>query len=145
MDKSFRTAVMAVFVNDENKVLIGSSPRDGGFKFPQGGLNKGENSLDGLKREVKEELGLDLDDEDILEEHSEKVWYHYPDNSIYQENYIGQEQVVFKIRYHSEMIIVPQDDEFDSLIWIYPKDIEHYDTQYRTEAYKKALELCNLI
>lgn len=145
MNKSFRTAVMAIFVNNEHKVLIGSSPRDGGYKFPQGGLDKGETTIEGLKREIKEELGLDLNSEDILEEYFEKVRYHYPEGSIYSTNYIGQEQVVFKIKHRNEMIITPQNDEFDNLIWIYPKDIEHYDTQYRAEAYKKALELCNLI
>ncbi|MEZ4841188.1 MAG: hypothetical protein R2821_06665 [Flavobacteriaceae bacterium] len=41
--------MMAVLVNTENKVLIGSSPRDGGYKFPQGGLEPDEDIIGGLK------------------------------------------------------------------------------------------------
>lgn len=145
MVESFRPAVMAVLVNDENKILIGSSPRDGGYKFPQGGLDKGESSLEGIKREVMEELGLDLKEEDILEEYNEKVKYYYPNKYNPNNNHVGQEQIIFKIKYRENMNLIPQDNEFEELIWICAKDLDKYDTQHRTEAYKKALELCCLL
>ena len=55
--KAFRIAAMAVIVNDRNQILIGSSPRDGGYKFPQGGLEPNEDAISGIKRELNEELG----------------------------------------------------------------------------------------
>ena len=142
MEEKFRLAVMAVIVNEKNQVLIGSSPRDGGYKFPQGGVDMGETFLEAIKREVMEELGLDLNDKDILEEYSEKVNYHYP---IKFENLIGQSQVVFKIKYNKNMKLIPQDNEFEELMWINPKELEKYDTKHRILAYKRALELCKLI
>ena len=139
----FRQAVIAIIINEENKILIGSSPRDGGFKFPQGGINEKENPRTAIKREVMEELGLELKDEDILKEFNEKVRYYFPKN--FKRETIGQEMVVFKIRYNENMTIIPQDDEFEKLIWINPKELNKFDTKHRTTGYKRALELCSLI
>ena len=145
MKETFRQAVMAVVVNEKNKVLIGSSPRNGGYKFPQGGLEKGETLIQGITRELKEEVGLDLDEKSILQTFDEKVKYYYPEKTHPHLNNVGQEQTVFKIKYDDSMTLVPQDDEFEKLIWINPKDLEKYDTKHRTPAYKKALELCGLL
>lgn len=144
MKENFRSAVMAVIVNDENKILIGSSPRDGGYKFPQGGKNEGESFRECVIRELKEELGLDLNDEDILEEYLEKVRYYYLKIDSHT-NQVGQEQTVFKIKYRKDMILIPQDNEFGELIWIDPKDLQNYDIRHRAPAYLKAIKLCKLI
>lgn len=47
----------AVIKNDAGLVLILKHPT-GNWLLPGGKINKGENSLDGLKREVKEETGI---------------------------------------------------------------------------------------
>ena len=142
--KSFRIAAMAVIVNHQKKVLIGSSPRDGGFKFPQGGLEPHEDALTGIKRELNEELGITIIDTDILQVHSEKVHYLYPPEDPYF-IYKGQQLSVIKVQYNSSMKIIPQDDEFDKLNWIHPKDLQHYNTNFRFKAYQRALELCDLL
>lgn len=141
---TFRIAVLAIIVNTEGKILIGSSPRDGGYKFPQGGLNANELPLDGLKREMLEELNLKIHDKDILLICNEKVRYLYPKDDSY---YIfkGQELTVFKILFNSNAKLEPQDDEFDELHWIKPEDLVQYDVQFRLQAYIHALELCNLL
>ena len=143
MRLGIRSAVMAVIVNHENKVLIGSSPRDGGYKFPQGGREPFEDVLTCIKRELKEELSLELDDKDILDIFDEKVRYDFPDDGYYI--YDSQELNIVKIKYNPLMKLVPQDDEFDELIWIQPEDIERYDSDFRTPAYKRALEICGLL
>lgn len=144
MKDQFRIAVMAVIVNNEQKVLIGSSPRDGGYKFPQGGLEPHEDALTGIKRELNEELGISIIDKDIIEIHSEKVQYHYPPEDPY---YIfkGQQLSVIKIQYNSSMLFIPQDDEFDELVWIHPTDLPKYNTHFRLQAYQRALEICKLL
>ena len=60
MGKIYRQAVMAVIINDESKVLIGYSPRDKSYKFPQGGLEGEEDLITGIQRELKEELNYHL-------------------------------------------------------------------------------------
>ena len=143
MKQEVRKAVMAVIVNDEGKVLIGSSPRDGGYKFPQGGLDEGEHFIDGIIRELKEELAIDISAKDILQNYTETVGYVYPDEDRYI--FKRQELNIVKIKYNANMKLTPQDDEFEDLIWILPSDLSKYNTYFRAEAYKKALKICNLL
>lgn len=142
--KPIRKAAMAVIINNDGKVLIGSSPRDGGYKFPQGGLEPKEDVVSGIKREIKEELGVSITDSDILFVSTKKVRYTYPPEDPY---YIfrSQELSVVKIKYNSTMKMIPQDDEFDNLLWINPADLPKYNTNFRSKAYKKALEICELL
>jgi len=144
MKDQFRIAVMAVIVNQENKILIGSSPRDGGFKFPQGGLEANEDTVTGIKRELNEELGISITENDILFVHSEKVHYLYPPEDPY---YIfkGQQLSVVQIQYNNSMQLMPQDDEFEELHWINPQELSNFDVGFRGKAYAKALELCGLL
>ena len=141
---TFRIAVMAVIVNDQNQVLIGSSPRDGGYKFPQGGLNLDEDALTGVKRELCEELGINIADDTIEILFEEKVRYYYPPEDPYY-IYKGQELSVVKIKYDNTWSLVPQDDEFEKLYWIYPNELSNFDVGFRLRAYNKALELCGLL
>ena len=138
-----RKGVLAVIVNHELKVLVGSSPRDGGYKFPQGGLDPNEDVITGIKRELKEELGLTISNSDILEAYSEKVKYTYPDEEKYI--FMAQELSIIKIKYHEKMQLIPQDEEFDHLIWVLPKDLNRYNTYFRAEAYTLALKICGLL
>ena len=141
MDKPLRKAVMAVLVNQEQQILIGYSPRDKSYKFPQGGLEKNESTIEGIQRELMEELNYAFDTKDILKIFEEKVYYLYPDNEFYS----GQELSIVKISYNSEIQLLPQDDEFESLYWIQPSELKKYDTDYRAEAYKQALKICKLL
>ena len=77
MGKIYRQAVMAVIINEESKVLIGYSPRDKSYKFPQGGLEDEEDLITGIKRELKEELNYHLLHDHILEVYEEKVSFQF--------------------------------------------------------------------
>jgi 8-oxo-dGTP pyrophosphatase MutT (NUDIX family) len=143
MRNGVRKAVMAVIVNRENKVLIGSSPRDGGYKFPQGGLEPDEDIITGIKRELKEELSVTITENDIIQTYSEKVSYVYPEDDYYI--FEGQELYIVKVQYNQKMQLIPQDEEFDELVWISPQDLGAYNTYFRAEAYKMALKICGLL
>ena len=55
--------VGAVIVRDGRALITkrGSEPEKGRFDVPGGFLNAGEEALDGLRRELKEELGVEVD------------------------------------------------------------------------------------
>jgi len=142
--KPIRKAVMAILINDDGKILIGSSPRDGGYKFPQGGLDPDEDVITGIKRELKEELGILITDTDIKCVSNKKVLYYYPLEDPYY-IFSAQELSVVKIQYNRTMQLIPQDDEFDELYWINPTDLHKYNTNFRNLAYEKALQLCGLL
>ena len=141
---TFRIAVLAIMVNQEGKILIGSSPRDGGYKLPQGGLDPGEDAITGVIRELQEELGIQISESDIEESFNEKVQYIYPPEDPYY-IYKGQVLTVVKIQYRQDWQLIPQDDEFDELLWILPNELQRFDVGFRTQAYRRALEMCELL
>ncbi len=141
--KIYRQAVLAIIVNSENKILFGYSPRDVSYKFPQGGLKKNEDIITGIKRELLEELDYQLKDKDIIKIYSEKIRYPFPPGV--HPVFMGQELSIVKIKYNPNATIEPQDDEFNQVFWISPKEIINYDSVYRANAYYKALEICDLI
>lgn len=143
MAKIYRQAAMAVIINQESKVLIGYSPRDKSYKFPQGGLEDDEDLIEGISRELMEELGYELNSDHILGIYEEKVRYHFPPDS--HPIFMGQELSIVKIIHHPEAITLPQDDEFDELLWIEPREIVNYDSDYRAKAYFRAMEICELL
>lgn len=60
---NFNIRVYGIWIDENNHVLVSDEYfRNTYFtKFPGGGLEYGEGTLDGLKREWKEELGADIE------------------------------------------------------------------------------------
>ena len=63
----FMMYVLAILENEEGKFLVTQRALDkkwaaGGWEMPGGGAKSKESSLDAIKREVKEEIGLDITD-----------------------------------------------------------------------------------
>ena len=55
--------VYGIWIDENNEVLLSKELYKGNpmTKFPGGGLEMGEGPIEGLKREWKEELGVDID------------------------------------------------------------------------------------
>jgi 8-oxo-dGTP pyrophosphatase MutT (NUDIX family) len=62
--KNFNVRVYGLIINHQNELLIAEEFHYNTFmrKFPGGGLQFGEGPKDGLKRELKEELDIDIAD-----------------------------------------------------------------------------------
>jgi len=60
---NFNIRVYGILINDKKQVLVADEHIRGGFytKFPGGGLEFGEGTRDCLKRELKEELGIEAE------------------------------------------------------------------------------------
>ena len=70
----------AVLINDEDKILIlRSSDKNekhaGEWDLPGGHIHEGEDDIDGLKREVKEETGLDIASPKMILDDGRKKFY----------------------------------------------------------------------
>ena len=59
----FNVRVYGILINDKKQVLVADEYVRGGLytKFPGGGLEFGEGTRDCLKRELKEELGIEAE------------------------------------------------------------------------------------
>lgn len=61
--KQFNIRVYGLLINDEHQILLSDEYRNGfAFtKFPGGGLEFGEGFSEALKREFREEIGIDVE------------------------------------------------------------------------------------
>ena len=128
--KIYRQAVMAIIINNEDKILFGYSPRDVSYKFPQGGLEENEDIITGIKRELLEELDYFLENKYIIEIYSKKIRYLFPPDV--HPIFMGQELSIVKIKHDPRSKMKPQDDEFSKIFWITQKDIQKYISNIET-------------
>lgn len=75
----FRPAAYGVVIND-GKVLLLKNKSSGKYWFPGGGLEIHETLEQGLKREVKEEAGIEVEVKKFLDFH-ESFFYYEPDDT----------------------------------------------------------------
>lgn len=87
----------------------------GKWSFPGGKLEKGETVLQTLRREVLEEVGLEIEDH---KKYLKDYTFVRPDGH----NVIG---FVFLVKAKSERINLSKD--FDDYRWVYPKELNSYD------------------
>lgn len=75
-------AVCAAVIEEEGKILLTERPADkqqGGFwEFPGGKIEPGESPQQALKRELREELGIEINVGPVLE----TVYHHYDWGSV---------------------------------------------------------------
>ena len=148
-----RNTVLAILKNKEGKILIGFSrrinsgnsnnPDSHSWKFPQGGIDDGENSAEALARELKEELGYLLNDCTNIIQLDETVPYYFKD-----ENGVPE----FEVKLHPFLIDYLGDssfnydlEEFSELKWILPIEIYNFNLGIRRDAYIVILKKFGLL
>lgn len=121
----FRSNVGIIVCNDRARLLWARRAGQDAWQFPQGGIEPDETAEDALFRELKEEVGLDPGDVEILGATRDWLRYRLPKRYIRHGQKplcIGQKQVWFMLR------LVGRDDEvqldgsdypeFDSWRWV---------------------------
>ena len=109
--------VAAAIIQKDGRVLAtqrGYGEQAGGWEFPGGKLEAGETSLDACRREIREELGVELCDEELLC----KVEHDYPAFHLDMDCYLCRiaHGEIF-LHEHSNMAWVGADD-IDRLDWL---------------------------
>jgi len=147
------TAIAVLQRVKDNKILIGFCERNNGdskvkesdtWKMPQGGMDEFESSWITIKREVKEELGYDLNENVIEIKGMEEVSYFFKDE---------QEIPKFEVKLHPFLIRGDFPDtfenvdktEFTELKWVEPKEVINMKLGIRRIAYLVILRNFELI
>lgn len=125
---SYRPNVAAIFRKPKSgKILVGErSDHKGSWQFPQGGVDKGEDLIGALKREVEEETGISPDQYTIVACYT-NYRYKFPGGRLKRGKFCGQEQTYFLCDFHDKknsIDLSKTDHEFRDYQWIKPKDFD---------------------
>jgi len=117
----FRANVGIVLTQGAGLVFLGGRVGGRGWQFPQGGINRGEPVEDALYRELKEEIGLERQDVELLGSTRGWLRYRLPRQYV-RDRCIGQKQRWFALRLTADEARLRFDStdqpEFDRWRWV---------------------------
>ncbi len=154
MDKNklpMRIGVGIIVLNDKNEVFVGKRKDNPGDKWqmPQGGVDKGEDYLTAMKRELIEETSIK--NIKILKQIENTYEYELPKNLIgiiWKGKYRGQKQKWFVTRFlgkDSEINLNTKHQEFIDWKWINPRNLPEVIVDFKKNLYLNLLKEINLI
>ena len=146
-----RIGVGVVVLNSDNKVFVGKrkdNPIDK-WQMPQGGVDKNEDYLTAMKRELFEETSIKSIK--ILREIEGYFEYELPDNLIgiiWKGKFRGQKQKWFIARFtgeEKEINLKTKDPEFIEWKWIPPEDLPNVIVDFKKSMYLKLLKKIKIL
>ena len=140
-----RTGVGIIVLNNNNQVFVGKRKDNPGDKWqmPQGGVDKGEDFITAMKRELIEETSIK--NIKILKVIQNMYQYELPDNLvgiIWKGKFRGQRQKWFITKFlgeDREINLDTQHPEFIDWKWIDPKDLPEVIVDFKKELYLNLL------
>lgn len=149
----YRLNVGIILINASNRVFWGKRHGHDAWQFPQGGLSTGETALDAMFRELREEIGLEQSDVDVLGVTKRWLKYRLPKQYLRHGTeplVIGQKQKWYLLRLATSEQKVRLDlcdsPEFDSWRWIDYHEPKEHVIFFKKQVYTQALkELEHLI
>ena len=145
--QGFRANVGIVLIRDSGDVFLGGR-RDGrGWQFPQGGVREDESAEQALFRELREEIGLESGDVEMLAATRHWLRYRLPPRFVRRRSRplcIGQKQRWFLLRMlggeERLRFDVTAEPEFDSGRWVDYWSPVREVIYFKRAVYARALE-----
>jgi putative (di)nucleoside polyphosphate hydrolase len=146
-----RTGVGIIVLNNNNQVFVGKRKDNPGDKWqmPQGGVDKGEDFITAMRRELIEETSIK--NIKILKEIHNMYQYELPNNLvgiIWKGKFRGQRQKWFITKFlgkDDEINLDTQHPEFIDWKWIDPKDLPEVIVDFKKELYLNLLKEINQV
>jgi len=143
----FRANVGIVLIRDSGDVFLGGR-RDGrGWQFPQGGVRQDESAEQALYRELREEIGLESADVEVLAATRSWLRYRLPRRYVRRRSKplcIGQKQRWFLLRMlggeERLRFDLTTEPEFDSWRWVDYWSPVREVIYFKRNVYARALE-----
>ena len=154
MDKKklpMRTGVGIIVLDSKDRVFVGKRKDNPGdnWQMPQGGVDKSEDYITAMKRELFEETSISSFK--IVKELEKIYQYELPENLIgiiWKGKYRGQKQKWFITRFlgeESEINLNTKHAEFIDWKWIEPKLLPEVIVSFKKDLYLNLLTEINLV
>ena len=146
-----RTGVGIIVLNNNNQVFVGKRKDNPGDKWqmPQGGVDKGEDFITAMRRELIEETSIK--NIKILKEIQNMYQYELPKNLvgiIWKGKFRGQRQKWFITKFlgkDDEINLDTKHPEFIDWKWIDPHDLPEVIVDFKKELYLNLLKEINQV
>ena len=147
----FRIGVGIIVLNNKNQVFVGKRKDNPGnnWQMPQGGINKGEDFISAMKRELMEETSIK--NIKILKELEHLYQYDLPKNLvgiIWKGKFRGQKQKWFITRFlgkDTEINLKTKHPEFIEWKWIEPEKLPEVIVNFKKEIYLSLVKEIKLL
>jgi putative (di)nucleoside polyphosphate hydrolase len=147
-DHLYRRGVGVMLLTADRHVFVGRriDNRDEAWQMPQGGLDPGEDPLEGALRELEEETGIARDKVEILARCGEQLLYDLPGDllgKIWKGKWRGQRQTWFLARFlgqDSDVNLATPDPEFRAWKWAEPQDLPALIVPFKQGLYRDVLK-----
>ena len=154
MDKiklPMRKGVGIVVLNKDNHVFVGKRKDNPGnrWQMPQGGVDKGEDYISAMQRELVEETSIK--NIKIIKEVKSILEYELPENLvgiIWKGKFRGQKQKWYITRFlgkDNEINLNTKHPEFIEWKWLEPNKLPEVIVDFKKDLYLKLLEEINLV
>lgn len=129
-DLCLSVGLAALIFDKDGKVLIEQRSDNGKYCIPGGSIDLNETVIDGVKREVYEETGLEISDLTLFAIFSgEKTNFHYPNGDVTQ--YVD----LYFFAHHYDGVLKKEDEESTKIYFCslddLPKQEEWLPNSYR--------------
>lgn len=144
----YRPCVGVMLINPRGHIFVGQR-RDSdepAWQMPQGGVDRGEKTIDAALRELWEETGISDKLISIEAEMPELVRYNLPEHlvgRVWKGRYRGQEQKWFLFRFHGsddDIDLDTEHPEFSEWRWLPKDEVLEQIVPFKREVYAKVLD-----